>query len=106
MTFWNIILTLVVVPVGWAFNKMYGEIKRLQLVLSFKFHPGNNTLVLFQQLVVVRYHQLAQQTQLVLADTREKFARRDDVKDDIDRIVQSLIRLEDKIDRVLSSKEK
>ena len=73
MTFWNIILTLVVVPVGWPFNKMYGEIKRLQLVL---------------------------------ADTREKFARRDDVKDDIDRIVQSLIRLEDKIDRVLSSKEK
>ena len=53
--------------------RMYGEIKRLQLVL---------------------------------ADTREKFARRDDVKDDIDRIVQSLIRLEDKIDRVLSSKEK
>ena len=34
MLFWNIILTMVVVPFGWAFNKMFGEVKRLQILLN------------------------------------------------------------------------
>ena len=34
MLFWNIILTMVVVPFGWAFNKMFQEIKRLQILLN------------------------------------------------------------------------
>ena len=34
MLFWNVILTLVVVPFGWAFNKMFGEVKILQILLN------------------------------------------------------------------------
>ena len=34
MLFWNIILTMVVVPFGWAFNKMFQEVKRIQILLE------------------------------------------------------------------------
>ena len=69
MLFWNIILTMVVVPFGWAFNKMFGEVKRLQILLN---------------------------------KTREEYARRDDVKEDMDRVMAALHRVEDKIDKMLS----
>ena len=69
MLFWNIILTLVVVPFGWAFNKMFQEVKRLQILLN---------------------------------KTREEYARRDDVKEDMDRVMAALHRVEDKIDKILS----
>ena len=69
MLFWNIILTMVVVPFGWAFNKMFPEVKRLQILLN---------------------------------KTREEYARRDDVKEDMDRVMAALHRVEDKIDKMLS----
>ena len=69
MLFWNVILTLVVVPFGWAFNKMFQEVKRLQILLN---------------------------------KTREEYARRDDVKEDMDRVMDALHRVEDKIDKMLS----
>ena len=69
MLFWNIILTMVVVPFGWAFNKMFREVKRLQILLN---------------------------------KTREEYARRDDVKEDMDRVMAALHRVEDKIDKMLS----
>ena len=69
MLFWNVILTLVVVPFGWAFNKMFQEVKRLQILLN---------------------------------KTREEYARRDDVKEDMDRVIAALHRVEDKIDKMLS----
>ena len=69
MLFWNVILTLVVVPFGWAFNKMFQEVKRLQKLLN---------------------------------KTREEYARRDDVKEDMDRVMAALHRVEDKIDKMLS----
>ena len=31
---WNIIITLVIMPFAWAFNKMFAEIKRLQILLN------------------------------------------------------------------------
>jgi membrane protein insertase Oxa1/YidC/SpoIIIJ len=34
MMFWNIILTLVVAPVAWAFTRMFQEVKRLQILLN------------------------------------------------------------------------
>ena len=68
MLFWNVILTLVVVPFGWAFNKMFQEVKRLQILLN---------------------------------KTREEYARRDDVKEDMDRVMAALHRVEDKIDKIL-----
>ena len=69
MLFWNVILTLVVVRFGWAFNKMFQEVKRLQILLN---------------------------------KTREEYARRDDVKEDMDRVMAALHRVEDKIDKMLS----
>ena len=69
MLFWNVILTVVVVPFGWAFNKMFQEVKRIQILLN---------------------------------KTREEYARRDDVKEDMDRVMAALHRVEDKIDKMLS----
>ena len=69
MLFWNIILTMVVEPFGWAFNKMFQEVKRLQIVVN---------------------------------KTREEYARRDDVKEEMDRVMAALHRVEDKIDKMLS----
>jgi len=31
---WNLVLTLVILPFGWAFNKMFAEVKRLQILLN------------------------------------------------------------------------
>ena len=31
---WNIVLSFIVVPFGWAFGKMFSEVKRLQLRLN------------------------------------------------------------------------
>jgi hypothetical protein len=33
-TLWSAILTLVILPFGWAFNKMFAEVKRLQILLN------------------------------------------------------------------------
>ena len=68
MLFWNIILTMVVVPFGWAFNKMFSEVKRLQILLN---------------------------------QTREEYAKRDDVKEDMHDLMDALKRLEDKLDKIL-----
>ena len=34
MMLWNILLTLLATGFGWAFNKMFQEIKRLQILLN------------------------------------------------------------------------
>ena len=34
MLFWNIILTVVIAPVFWAFRQMFAEVKRLQILLN------------------------------------------------------------------------
>ena len=31
---WNVILTLIIMPFAWAFNKMFTEVKRLQILLN------------------------------------------------------------------------
>lgn len=33
-TLWSAILTLVILPFGWAFSKMFAEVKRLQILLN------------------------------------------------------------------------
>jgi hypothetical protein len=71
MLFWNIILTMVVVPFGWAFNKMFLEVKRIQILLN---------------------------------KTREDYATKADVRQDLSRVMEALHRLEDKLDKVLSIK--
>lgn len=69
MLFWNIILTMIVVPFGWAFNKMFQEVKRIQILLN---------------------------------KTREDYAKKEDVKSDVQGVMEALHRLEDKLDKVLS----
>ena len=59
---------MVVVPFGWAINKMFQEVKRIQILLN---------------------------------KTREEYARKDDVKDDVHELMVALRRLEDKLDKVL-----
>ncbi len=71
MLFWNIILTMVVIPFGWAFNKMFLEVKRIQILLN---------------------------------KTREDYATKADVRQDLSRVMEALHRLEDKLDKVLSIK--
>tara|TARA_R110002012_G_scaffold102006_1_gene241511 strand:+ start:332 stop:559 length:228 start_codon:yes stop_codon:yes gene_type:complete len=31
---WNIVITLIIMPFGWAFSKMFAEVKRLQILLN------------------------------------------------------------------------
>ena len=59
---------MVVVPFGWAFNKIFQEVKRILILLN---------------------------------KTREEYARKDDVKDDVHELMDALRRLEDKLDKVL-----
>ena len=33
-TLWSAIITLVLMPFAWAFNKMFAEVKRLQILLN------------------------------------------------------------------------
>ena len=68
---WSAILTFVILPFGWAFNKMFAEVKRLQILLN---------------------------------KTREEYAKRDDVKEDMHTVMDALQRLEDKLDKILIGK--
>tara|TARA_R110001606_G_scaffold379578_1_gene539693 strand:+ start:513 stop:740 length:228 start_codon:yes stop_codon:yes gene_type:complete len=31
---WNIVITLIIMPLAWAFNKLFAEVKRLQILLN------------------------------------------------------------------------
>ncbi len=72
-TLWSAIITLVIMPMAWAFNKMFAEVKRQQILLSKTREE-------------IAYH----------------YARKDDVRDDITKLMDALHRLEDKLDKVLS----
>ena len=69
MLFWNIILTVVIAPVFWAFRQMFAEVKRLQILLN---------------------------------KTREDYATKVELPDDMRQVMEMLHRLEDKLDKVLS----
>ena len=63
MLFWNVILTMVLVPFGWIFNKTINELNRVQILLN---------------------------------QTRETYATKEDLRDQSTRIFETLHRLEDK----------
>lgn len=69
MLFWNIILTVVIAPVFWAFRQMFAEVKRIQILLN---------------------------------RTREDYATKQDLKDDMRLVMEALHRLEDKLDKALN----
>ena len=69
MLSWNILLTLVIAPVFWAFKQMYAEVKRIQILRN---------------------------------KTREDYATKQDLKDDMRQVMDALHRVEDKLDKVLS----
>ena len=68
MLFWNIVLSLIVIPFGWVFTYLVKEVKRQQILIN---------------------------------KTREEiaynYARKDDVRDDITKLMDALHRLEDKL---------
>ncbi len=57
-------------PFAWAFNKMFAEVKRLQILLN---------------------------------KTREEYASKEDLRDTSTRVMDTLHRLEDKLDKVLTN---
>lgn len=67
---WNVVLTLIIMPCAWAFNKMFAEVKRLQILLN---------------------------------KTREEYASKEDLRDTSARVMDTLHRLEDKLDKVLTN---
>jgi len=69
MLFWNIILTVVIAPVFWAFRQMFAEVKRLQILLN---------------------------------KTREDYATKSELRDDMRQVMEALHRLEDKLDKALN----
>lgn len=69
MLFWNVILTMVLVPFGWIFNKTVNELNRVQILLN---------------------------------QTRETYATKEDLRDQSNRIFETLHRLEDKLDNLIS----
>ena len=73
MLFWNIVLSLIVIPFGWVFTYLVKEVKRQQILIN---------------------------------KTREEiaynYARKDDVRDDVTKLMDALHRLEDKLDKALS----
>lgn len=69
MLFWNIILSLIIVPFGWVFTYLVKEVKRIQILLN---------------------------------QTRETYATKEDLKDNSARIFETLHRLEDKLDNLIS----
>ena len=71
MLFWNIVLTMIIAPVFWAFRQMFTEVKRLQILLN---------------------------------KTREDYATKGELRDDMDRVMEALHRVEDKLDRALDRK--
>ena len=70
---WSAILTFVILPFAWVFTYLGQEVKRQQILIN---------------------------------KTREEiaynYARKDDVRDDITKLMDALHRLEDKLDKVLS----
>jgi len=69
MLFWNIILSLIIVPFGWVFTYLVKEVKRIQILLN---------------------------------QTRENYSTKEDLKDNSARIFETLHRLEDKLDNLIS----
>ena len=69
MLFWNVILTMVLLPFGWIFNKTINELNRVQILLN---------------------------------QTRETYATKEDLRDQSTRIFETLHRLEDKLDNLIS----
>jgi hypothetical protein len=64
---WNIIVALVVVPMGWWISQMSSEVKRLNILLNM---------------------------------TRESYIKREDHQSEMSRVVDHLVRLEGKIDKL------
>ena len=75
MMFWNIILSIVVLPFGWAFNKMFSEIKRLQILLN--------------------------KTREEYANKQDLYQQKQDLSGDIKQLVNHMQRIEEKLDRVI-----
>lgn len=64
---WDVVVTLVVLPMAWWVNQMNSEVKRLNILLNM---------------------------------TRENYIKREDHQSELSRVVDHLVRLEGKIDKL------
>jgi hypothetical protein len=64
---WDVIVTLVVLPMAWWVNQMNSEVKRLNILLNM---------------------------------TRETYIKREEHQSEMNRVVDHLVRLEGKIDKL------
>jgi hypothetical protein len=67
MLIWNIVLTFVVLPIGWWATQISSEVKRLSILLNM---------------------------------TRENYIKREEHAGELGRVVDHLVRLEGKIDKL------
>ena len=82
MMIWNIVLSALITLVGWFGVQMHTELQRLSILL-------NKTR---EEIV---------QCQLSIA---EKYARKDEVREDMERLMDRLDALDAKIDRLIESR--
>lgn len=64
---WDVVVTLVVLPMAWWINQMNSEVKRLNILLNM---------------------------------TRETYIKREEHQSEMNRVVDHLVRLEGKIDKL------
>jgi len=83
MMIWNIVLSAILGFVGWFGVQMHSEMHRLSILL-------NKTR---EEIV---------QSQLV---TAEKYARKDEVREDMERLMDRLDALDAKIDRLIEARQ-
>lgn len=69
MSFWNLLLTIVIAPALWVFRSLLTEIKRIDILVN---------------------------------KTREEYATKGELREDMRRVMEALHRVEDKLDKVLS----
>lgn len=83
MMLWNIVLSALVALVGWFGVQMHGELHRLSILLN-------------------RTREEIVQCQLNIS---EKYARKDEVREDMQRVMDRLDALDAKIDRLIEARQ-
>tara|TARA_R100000951_G_C2577550_1_gene160815 strand:+ start:49 stop:306 length:258 start_codon:yes stop_codon:yes gene_type:complete len=83
MMLWNIVLSALLTVIGWFGVQMHSELRRLSILL-------NKTR---EEIV---------QCQLSIA---EKYARKDEVREDMQRVMDRLDALDSKIDRLIETRQ-
>jgi len=83
MMYWNIVLSALLTIIGWFGVQMHSELHRLSILLN-------------------KTREEIMQCQLSIA---EKYARKDEVREDMQRVMDRLDALDSKIDRLIETRQ-